>query len=478
MELIWKNRITNISAKPVTLSIALLCLSAALMVISVTIQPPLQDYPEWVRQGYIGYSILSGFENENSFFFKLYPVPYAISQGLLIALMYIFSPSVAANILLLTYLAINLLVFYRLKVLNPHLNSLTALLFFGGIVLNSPFWNGYLGFQFGLTAITIYLILNRVQKLSLFALSLTGIICFLCHGLTMVCFWIIAGAFCLMHKKILRCCIAVIPSLLLTITYFYYTSQADSPTPEVGHDSSGIVHLLSYKAYTLAKLGPYHNFAPYLTAESTTIGLAHGLGILFNIAFAAFAVLLLIFISYPLLAAKATQGDKTLNPNLKDLHAYCLSAVIMFTVFVISPPAVNGIVNPGERLLYPMLLCIMMASLLSSGKTQRFDRFAPMFAIPLLLSTAFLVKAALDLKQSNTFAKSPKETTTLFTKSFTHRPFQFYNHYRHLNTLYAKKLPETRPIPVGFDTSYLDQSASYWQQSEKYYKAELAKPVN
>ncbi len=84
--------------------------------------------------------------------FVSYPVPYALFQTLTSAVLVFCSPMVTSKMVVIYGLPV-LLAIQRL-IWKAKLDPLVGWVFLVSVAaLNSPFWNGYMGYQFGLIAL-------------------------------------------------------------------------------------------------------------------------------------------------------------------------------------------------------------------------------------------------------------------------------------------------------------------------------------
>lgn len=142
----------------------------ALGVILLVIQPfpVLHDYPEWMYQGHIVYSLMSG---ENPSLNMLYewvpvPVPNTISQLVIGLLNFTVSPVMAGQIWLAVYLLLAIVSGYLASKDHVHAGSVFWL-FTVTIAFGPGFWNGYINFQFGLLLFALFVAVGLRRSLAL-----------------------------------------------------------------------------------------------------------------------------------------------------------------------------------------------------------------------------------------------------------------------------------------------------------------------
>lgn len=123
--------------------------------------------PEWVFQSYILVS---------------YPVPYALFQTLTSTVLVFCSPMVTSKMVVVIYGLPVLLAIQRL-IWKAKLDPLVGWVFLVSVAaLNSPFWNGYMGYQFGLIALLFYLSLSIEARTEVLPGSCFSLLAFFAHG--------------------------------------------------------------------------------------------------------------------------------------------------------------------------------------------------------------------------------------------------------------------------------------------------------
>lgn len=393
--------------------------AACLIFFAINFQyPPLTDFVEWMYQSYILRFILEG--NESTLFFvKDYPVPYVFSQFSLALLDKVFGTEQAGLIFVVFYFIAGILLciaFVKrysldITIAFPILSS--------SILCNAPFWNGYINYQLGLLVLVAYLALPKRLQLSANITGTFGLLSFLTHGLSFLTFSIIAASKMLYDSKkaFFKFMLSMVPVGILTVWYFV------AKGPDVGPPIESIAPYLSlkfffYKFYTLTKAGPYHNFIVGPEGDFERNLLLYSVGVFSNILFAVGLLTLVI-----LFIRNALRNNSNAD----------LLAVSIFSIGILFAPAWGFLANPGERILYPMLLMCFAATLRSD--VIRF--------FPLVSAVPFLVYSLLSVSLLNLVFASGAIEYSLRTSAradsdefahrlYWHRPFQFNGRFTEL----------------------------------------------
>ncbi len=336
---------------------------AAFLVVWLAVQPlpPLQDYMAWAYQGWLGAALLHGSPALAARFAVVhYPVPNVLSQAALIALDLGMGAALAAKLwigALITVFAAACL--WGARALPAGQRGAAALLLFLCFAVNSAFWDGYSNYQFSILVFLCAVLLR--DRLTVWTTGLAGLLLFSCHASTFFAFVVFVAADAALDRKRRARLVGLAPALLLLAWY-----TLARRTPSVGQGDAaplygGLVHHLAYKAYTLSKIGPFHNLVDHANRSfrdrSPLLYRAGvGLNVLFALGFAG------------LLATAFARGKKAFADPL------LLTASVLLTLFLLAPNKSVGVVNPGERLLYPaLLLCFLslralpLGSLLAAG---------------------------------------------------------------------------------------------------------------
>jgi hypothetical protein len=197
----------------------------------------------------------------------------------------------------------------------------------------------------------------------------------------------------------------------------------------------------AYKIYTLTKAGPYQNFMLGTTTDIDRSHIYYYLGALENIG-----------IGLALIALHIRVFQRFLNP--KTFHLSLAISVLGF-IYIIAPSLAMQVVNPGERVLYPELLCVFAVAL-SEPKGTPAKAWNNYFAISIYL---FLIATITNLVMATTkqgYESVVAEDFTAAQKNYTkilywHRPYQFEHRHEYMEQSYKNGTPLN--VPITFPTS-------------------------
>ena len=365
----------------------------------------LQDFPQWIYQGYI-FNLITDGHSDGTFSVKDYPVPYALVQLLISAVLHFFSPMLTSKIIVAGYLIAALLA-ARMLVRRFDVDaSLAWPIFISAFVLNSPFWNGYIGYQIGLVVFAIYLSLQEKWRTDSRILCLFSVLAFFCHGMIYIAVVIAAAANAIAQRRFLVPIISLLPSTALVIWYVLAnaaaTATAPAPVAIPGNIPEALPHidfvqLIGYKIYSFLKLGPYHNF------------IIRGMGD--GARFWSVPLFLGGFVNLLLWAALLVYVVSVANwrawrsifrmPEL-------LAGLCMVAISLPLAPVAFKIVNPGERLLYPAMIAIAVSLFQATQDPVHSKSFAvSRSALAWAMSIGFCLSAIGLIYSNFTYRETP-----------------------------------------------------------------------
>jgi hypothetical protein len=412
---------------------------ASLLLVWLAIQPlpPLQDYEDWVYQGWVGAGLLM---RQPSVWAKFaivhYPVPNSASQVLLAVLTSAVGPLLSAKVfiglLLVGFAVVCYLSALRWKMDSPGVSAFILFVLFG---VNAMFWDGYVNYQLSILVFFCFLLLRK--RSSAAWILVTGLVLFFCHASTFFAFVLLVLLESIADRKSILSLSALSPSLALLL--WYVLARGKNPMPNQPALYSGLVHHVEYKAYTLSKSGPFHNLGDFtghsLASRAHTFYLA---GAALNLAF---AILLLCAIVSLLIR----------QPRRDSLF---LTAAVLFSLFLVLPDVIFNVVNLGERMLYPCLAVILFS--------LRSFKFPKLLAVMSVCGAALTAAQFLTMpvaKSSNAAAESriPSARIPDYVQ------FGLYNSdlYRFDSYRVFLEHPNTANMPqLGFETSLLRDHTS------------------
>jgi hypothetical protein len=392
------------------------CVAAlAVMLLGFLPFPPLQDFPEWIYQAHVIGQLMAGGKSPY-FYLHPYPVPYCASQLVMAVLDracgLVLGPKVFVALYLAAGFALSLQLTRRHRLHAPV--AMPALFCF--VVCNSTFFSGYLNYQVGLLVLMAYLCLDEERRMAMPTLTLFALLAFASHGMAFVSLGVIAGAKAAVTRRIPAFIASMAPAGVLAI--WYTAAQTGAPAlPEVVH--YGSLRFFAYKLYTLAKAGPYHDFWIGSAgdfqrgARPWYIG-----GAAINLACAG-------VIALGLGVMLATPAPDRERRSLR------LAASILLAAFLLSPDVALGVVNPGERFLYPLILCWLLQCREPAARWTTPAGAPLLAAIPLVLvvGLAGVIKATAG--EDPTLLRSQEDVSAAGQARalFVVRPFQFVERY-------------------------------------------------
>lgn len=318
--------------------------------------PVLHDYPEWMYQGHIAWSLASG-EPAFAGTYELVPVPVpnAISHAAIALLNSVVTPVMAGKIWLVVYVFLALLVAV-IGTREHRLKGAARLLFLLTIAFGPGFFNGYINFQFGVLFFALFVVANARRSVA--ALFLFSLLIYFSHASVFAGFVIYIVVSELFDQRRVAVFGALLPSMLMLCWYSVIKMQQD------GHFNTSIGSVfewLQYKVYTLAKQGPFHNFIQ--PDGQSLLADAHG------IYLAGFAINFLIAVligCWFLSIAWAAFRRSDLSISGKKSHNSAgdksLSVTVCILLFMWLLAGVNtfGVVNLGERFLIVVLVLLLL----------------------------------------------------------------------------------------------------------------------
>lgn len=371
--------------------------------------------------------LLSG-KLSSYFYVRDYPVPYLASQVIMSGFSHLAGPVAAGKIYLVIYFLFAGLLSVRF-VQQYQLDTVFAYpLLLSCIVCNSSFWSGFINYQIGLLVLMGYLILSDSQKSKIWVSAIFSLLAFACHGFCLLAFGVIAGVRSLSRgwRSVLEFAVACVPVALLTIWYVAVRNN----DAVIGLETFApyfSMKFWAYKFYTLTKAGPYQNFMLGYFCDIDRTPVLYYVGVLVNSAFG----LLLIFIQVSVFR------------NLKkseDSYLY-VASIILGLAYIFAPSLALQVVNPGERMLYPQLLCVFALGLRQNGlvgAAKRCVRWQVGVVYVFLMAAIINLTYATERQGYATvtaaeFADAKKSYLNIL---YWHRPYQYKELYDHFSEVY------------------------------------------
>jgi len=405
---------------------------------------PLEDLPEWIYQGY-AFNRLAAGDVSPLFELKSYPVPYALLQLVVSAVLTAFDPMTGSRVIVALYAATALVAVHRVVVENELPPWVGWPLLVSAVVLNAPFWNGYMGYQSGLIVLLLFLGTPRARRSDPVWVLAFSLLAFFAHGWGFVALLAFVGAYALYDRRVFGCGLALLPALGL-LGWYQAKNVAHQPMAVLFDFNQANPGL--YKAYTLLKAAPYHNAIAFDFNAAAHFGLGYlGLGLACDALFLGATLLL------------AAQAFRALGWTTIARRPEFLAGVALVTLALAMPPTGFQMANPGERLMLPGLVALILAFFsrapLASLASQRALTGAligglALFGVGLTAAgAAYQRSSALGIDSASAAMVSPQT----WTKWFGHRVVQFDSKMKHVETAWRAGVMPT--LPLDFETGLL-----------------------
>ena len=415
---------------------ALLTLAIAAAVVFAP-YPPLQDFPEWAYQGELLARLARGLPAAEASLVA-HPVPNSLAQALLGLLSLVLPATLAARVFLLGLLGAGLAVALALaRQRQPASAGAFAGVLIVSIFCNTPFWNGYVNYQLALLLFAAWFVVpaaRRAEALPILGFSLP---IFLAHAAVFAAFCILIGVRGLLRRRLWPALLGLAPALLFATWYVLAKAPvAEEPAAGIG----GLGAFLAYKAYTLTKLGPYHNFVFATGGDDALRPALYWAGAAANLLYTA------------ILGAALGAGlwraarDRVLSAS------FVLAALLLLGGFLVLPRVAQHVINPGERLMIPGLLLLLLAAPLPPLALR------PLAALGgLALAANLLVLAMPGIPWATPVHFRDMAAMGGARSLFRHRPTSFACKWEELR--HGEASGEAPRLPISFRTSLLATAA-------------------
>jgi len=399
--------------------------------------PALQDFQEWVFQGWAMARLLQGDSSVHAqFAATFFPVPNLLSQWVLTLLSLVAGPFVAAKLLIVAYCVGSVgICWAAARRFRPQAASSTFVLLLTLTALNSCFWHGYLNYQVGLMLLLFYFERTYERRPSPLLVLGFSVLLYACHGSILIAFVLLVITREWQRSDRWKVLAALVPAASLFC--FYVLTHAHTGQGKNNPTGSLLKHV-AYKAYTLAKIGPFQNLVgPTGTSAAITPLLYHA-GVALNLVFAATLASALLLGLYRWRQSSGLPG----------WLLYFSGGLL--GLFLLMPADMAEVVNLGERFLYVLLVAMLLL-------IPRVPWRAPLTWMCLAgfaLTAAQLPRVSLHgMDAPEAFHRAPESDGRAYRGDglFSHRLYQ--------NDERRTELRDhvTRFTPLLFDTSMLRQ---------------------
>ncbi|GEM_PF-3530754 len=334
-----QNNNSALTGKVFPLIIALFALNAIIYIWLFRFLP-LQDYPDWLFQGHIFSEMLKG-HAAGSYSLLRYPIPNTISTLIIGLLGLAFSPEASGKLFLSCYTLLFVFSsFYLFRQFTRGEKSpliLIPLLF----IFNNNFFLGNINYLTGLSLLFLGMGLlfkhkDSPEKAGMWSILILSLLIFLSHGIIYFIWLAFLAVFALLHakrKQFAGLALGTAPSLALLAGYIL-----SRPAGQDAAATSGALQFLKFK--TASAIGCFSilpHFYPYLSAGDLLMKAA----VFVNYAVCAGILLAFIF------------SLKTGIAGLKENKLVIGAAALCLFLFLAAPSFLAGVVDPGQRFLYP-----------------------------------------------------------------------------------------------------------------------------
>jgi hypothetical protein len=220
--------------------------------------------------------------------------------------------------------------------------------------------------------------------------------------------------------------------------WYVLTGQRGNAEPLDGF--GGLGAFLAYKAYTLAKLGPYHNFVFSQGGDELLRPTLYWAGSAANLIYTAG------------LGGTLALGLWRALRHHSLAWAPALAALLLFAVFLVLPKMLQHVVNPGERLMIPALLVLVLVVPLPALALR------PLAVLGGVVLAANLLVLATPEAWAVPVHFRDMEAMGDARALFRHRPTSFACKWTELRR--SEATGEAPRLPISFRTSLLETTAA------------------
>lgn len=335
-----------------------LLVALPLLAIVLARAPYLHDFAEWLYQARILADLALGRPAAAGFTIAPYPVPNSLATvllaGLSVALPTLWAGKVFLCAMLLGWYGV--VRAFCARWVQPAERSSAALLLYCLAGLAPFFWHGFISYQLGLLLLTAFLASYREHtppvRVALFGLGL-----FFAHAAAFLVFVAFMGVR-LWQTRSRAITAALLPAIGCALWFVAGRFQSPSTAPPADASWANLTEALLYKGGYPAMLGPFRNFIlPGGTSLLENQPWLYWSGLAANFAIAAALGLLVAGVLWRHRRQVWRAGDG--SAGVAAAAAPCMAILVLAYVF--GPYHFFGLINPGGRLLVPLVLMAFMA---------------------------------------------------------------------------------------------------------------------
>ena len=457
-------------------SLAVFCLLAMALLMAIAPAPYLHDFGEWLFQGQIIALKLTDPQAVSGYSLATYPVPNSLAPVLLALLCLMFEPTLAGKIFIVLMLIgwfLTLRVFVQ-RYVPDHSRGAVILVLTANVVLASFFWYGFVSYQLGLLLLFLFFS-SYGERDSLVRMIVYGILFFLSHAMIFLVWCLLLGIMFISSQaevrwRIFFALLIIAPFPLWFILGRWLTGFV-APVADARLD--GIREYLMLKFASPAQHGGFRNM---IQPDGSSIleqhGWIYGVGACCTLLV---VLLLAIFVLRVFFDKISKQTESTLDQGanhdaglnhskIKRQSGYAEPAIhpmnstavlrnyglVLMVLYWIAPFNFFGLIDPGGRLLLPLLAVALM---LADADSFIWLRRAAIPAAVGLTISIFLYATLIDYAANNegyafqgpppAIAAPPNHSVVAFNdwtyrntryRYFNFRIFAFADRFRQLRT--------------------------------------------
>ena len=362
-----------------------LILSLALVIAGAQ-APYFHDFGEWLYQGRILALKITDPTTVASFAVAPYPVPNSLAVALLALLCLVLEPIAAGKVFLILLLAGWSWILWRFtcRFTPAETRGVIFLLLVSIVALASFFWYGFISYQLGLLLWFAFLT-HFNERWSNSWIAGFGIALFMSHAMVFLT-WVLLVVLLILasQPRQWRILLALAPIGVLALWFVLGRRLTGFDPPVADARMSGITEIFLYKFGSPLLLGGFRNF---LLPDGTSL-FENQIWFYWLGAITNFLVVVLLGVCILQVFLKPNAGDGASNLIPAQLEqSLRWFGWILIVAYLIGPYNFFGLINPGGRLLLPLLAAGLVLA------DRRALRWAQWAAIPAVLGAAVSVAA-------------------------------------------------------------------------------------
>ena len=357
------------------------------LLIAVAPAPYLHDFAEWLYQGEILALKITDPQSVAGYTLAPYPVPNSLAPALLAVLCLFFEPILAGKIFLIALLlgwlwTIRIFVKRHVPV---YAQGAVMLLLVSVVVFASFFWYGFVSYQLGLLLLILFFS-SYSEKWSLSLMIFIGILLFFSHAMIFLVWCLFLGLVFFsdkgqLHKNALLTIFFIAP---LPIWFILGRQLTGFVAPVADARLAGIMEFLMIKFASPAQHGGFRNMIqPDGSSLLEFYPWVYGLGAfstLLVVIMLAIFVLMAIFKTYLIknMSDESRPGSNLMTfkgdgispngdfENHKPGKSFVVISrklgIVLMVLYCVAPFNFFGLIDPGGRLLLPLLILALLVA--------------------------------------------------------------------------------------------------------------------